>query len=371
MTPLFFDENDYDTSSSIVKTYISFQFVESGPTKTDDSFTSTAPISKGRIIEPGSEWITTKYEVVDGTIIYPPPGIDINNIAIVMHVEMTSPGIIKNPIRIRHLQLAGKSFNAGTANPIKTKFGVSLFPYKKYGIYYDYQAKNPYTIYKGSTPHLYLSKNSGIELTGDFSEGNRGLSLTVNRERRSQYELSVVQLSMRFTRDDLVTDPLEIMEIENNTAADLVKIWIEPILPEGKRFRLYATDGSSNIIDNVEFYINGERSGNPVVSVNDWNMIAIAFVQPVSMDGSSGRINFIGPIMFNNVSYYALNASQKAKLEILDGEEYVGINPSNIYSIFTGTNKIISGDNVPLSPKLYQYSLITDLNIQSATIKPV
>jgi hypothetical protein len=345
--------------------------VESGPTRTDDSFTSTAPISKGRIIEPGSEWITTKYEVVDGTIIYPPPGIDINNIAIVMHVEMTSPGIIKNPIRIRHLQLAGKSFNAGTANPIKTKFGVSLFPYKKYGIYYDYQAKNPHTIYKGSTPHLYLSKNSGIELTGDFSEGNRGLSLTVNRERRSQYELSVVQLSMRFTRDDLVTDPLEIMEIENNTAADLVKIWIEPILPEGKRFRLYATDGSSNIIDNVEFYINGERSGNPVVSVNDWNMIAIAFVQPVSMDGSSGRINFIGPIMFNNVSYYALNASQKAKLEILDGEEYVGINPSNIYSIFTGTNKIISGDDIPLSPKLYQYSLITDLNIQSATIKPV
>jgi hypothetical protein len=371
MTPLFFDEENYDTSSSIVKTHISFQFVESGPTKTDNSFTSTAPISKGRIIEPGSEWITTKYEVVDGTIIYPPPGININNIAIVMHVEMTSPGIIKNPIRIRHLQLAGKSFNAGTANPIKTKFGVSLFPYKKYGIYYDYQAKNPYTIYKGSTPHLYLNKNSGIELTGDFSEGNRGLSLTVNRERRSEYELSVLQFSMRFTRDDLVTTPLAIMEIENNITADLVKIWIEPILPEGKRFGVYATDSDSNVLDNVEFYINGERSNNPVVSVNDWNMLAIAFVQPISMNGSSGRINFIGPIMFNNVSYYALNASQKAKLEILDGEEYVGINPSNIYSIFTGTNKIITGDDIPLSPKTYQYSLITNLNIQSATIKPV
>jgi hypothetical protein len=370
MVPLFFDEGNYDKSNSIVRTYVSFQFVKSGPTKTDDSFALTEQISKGKIIEPGPEWLTTKYEVVDGTIIYPPQSVDINDIALVTHIEMTSPGIIKNPVRVRHLQLAGKSFNAGTANPIQTKLGVSLFPYKKYGIYYDYQAKNPYTIYKDSTPHLYLNKNSGIELTGDFSEDNRGLSLTVNRERRSEYELSSIQLSMRFTRDDIVTEPKPIMEIENNVLADLIKIWIEPILPESKRFRVYAADNDENILQNVEFYINGEKCSNPVISINEWNMLAIAFVRPVSMDGSSGRINFIGPVMFNNVSYYALNASQKAKLEIIEEEEYVGINPSSVYNIFVGTNKIITGDDIPLSPKVYQYSLISDINVQSSTIKP-
>jgi hypothetical protein len=75
--------------------------------------------------------------------------------------------------------------------------------------------------------------------------------------------------------------------------------------------------------------------------------------------------------MFNNVSYYALNSLQAANLAILGESEYVGIDPSVIYGIFTGTNKVILGDNVALSPLSYQYSFLNDLTIQSATVKPV
>jgi hypothetical protein len=53
-------------------------------------------------------------------------------------------------------------------NPVGTRFGVNMFPYTRSGLYYDYKAKNPFSIYKGSTPYLYLNRTSGIEIRGDF-----------------------------------------------------------------------------------------------------------------------------------------------------------------------------------------------------------
>lgn len=371
IVPAKFDDGDYDTNDSMIRTYVSFQLIESGPTKTGDYFSVTKPLPRSRTVEPGSDWLTTRYEVVNGSLIYPPPDVDINDIAMVVHVEMSSKGIIKNPIRIRSLQLAGKSLNALMSNPIQTKLGVSIYPYKKYGVYYDYDAKNPYLIYKDSTPHLYLTKHSGLELTGDFSESNRGFSLPINKEKRSEYDLSAVQFSARFTRDDVVADATEIIHIENGDADYLTKIFIEPILPSGKRFRLFATDKYGQELTDVLFYINGSLSTLPVISINDWNTISIAFTNSVDMDGKSGRINFVGPIMFNNVSYFALNASQNAMLESGNANGYIGVDPAELYGILTGTNKLIFGDSIGLSPKGYQYSFINGVNVQSATIKPV
>ena len=369
--PSSFSDGNYDTSNLQTKTHVSFQMITSGSTTTDDLFTNTEFLPASRIVSPGSDWLTTKYEVINGTIIYPPAGVNINDLSIVVHVDMSSKGIIKNPIRVRSLQLAGKALNSLSVNPIQTRFGISMYPYKKYGLYYDYKAQNPYLMYKDSTPHLYLTKHSGIELTGDSFSSDRGISLPVNRERSDNYKLSTVQFSMRFTRSDAVTEPTEIMQIDSSSSEDMIKIWIEPSIPSDKRFRLYATNKNNVLDKSVIFYINGRSSSNPVFSIYDWNMIAIALKETIDIGGKSGRINFVGPIMFNNVSYYALNSLQAANLAILGESEYVGIDPSVIYGIFTGTNKVILGDNVALSPLSYQYSFLNDLTIQSATVKPV
>lgn len=368
--PLRVLDGNIDTSGSLIKTYVSFQLVESGPTQSEDSFTTTKLLPRNRIVDPGSDWMTTKYEVVNGTLIYPPPGVDINDVAIVTHIDMSTDGIIKNPVRVRSVQLAGKSLNALMSNPIQTKLGVSIYPYKKYGIYYDYKAENPYLIYKDSTPHLYLTKHSGLEITGDFPDSNRGFSLPVNKEKRSEYDLSMIQMSMKFTRDDIVTDDMEIMHIENGTNIYREKIWLRPTADAG-RFRLYSTDIIDNETDNILFYINGQLCKNPTISLNEWNVIGIAFIEPVDIDGKSGRINFVGPIMFNNVSYYALNAAQNAAFYRSGSSEYLGVNPELTYQIFTGTNKLVFGDDLVMFPEIYQYSVINDLNVQSATITPV
>lgn len=369
-TPLIFDDGDYDLSDVSVKTYISFQLVELGATKSADYFTETKALPKNKIVDPGSDWMTTKYEVVSGTLIYPPPNVNVDKVALVVHVDISSEGIIRNPVRMRSLQLASKTFNKLLDNPIQTRFGVPLYPYQKYGIYYDYSKEKSFIIYKESTPHLYLTKHSGIELTGSFAS-SRGISVPVNKERVETYDLSNIQFFMKFNRNDIVTEPKEIMHIEDGTAGFLKKIWIAPSIPSDKRFFLYATDENNIVDSSILFSINGRMLSNPTVSVNAWNMVSISFINPIDIGGRSGAINFLGPIMFNNVSYFALNAPQKAKLSIINEPEYVGINPDLVYDIFTGTNKIIFGDNIPLILSKYRYAVLNDISVQSATIKPV
>ncbi len=363
------DSWTYNTDSSLIKTYISFQYILSGPTVTEENL-ATEPLSRDRVINPGASWIGKKYEIVSGTIIYPPSGINLDDIAVVIHTDISSNGIIKNPIRIRSIAFASKSLNAVLPNPIKARFGSEMVPYNKYGFYYDYKANNPYSIYKDSTPHLYLTKHSGIELTGDFSN-ERGISIPVNRQRRSSYDLSTITFSMRFSRSDIVTEPVEILQIEDASSDQVVKIWIEPSIPSDQRFRLFVTDKNNEAISNVDIYINGNLVTNTTITIKDWNMISVGLKSPINLNGISGRINFVGPILFNSVSYFALNALQKSKEEITNGEEYVGVDPKTIYDIFVGTNKITSGDSLSIYPEKYRYSVLNDLSLQSSTIKAV
>ncbi len=359
----------YNTDSSLIKTYISFQYVSSGPTVTEENLI-TVLLGRDRVINPGTGWIGNKYEIVSGTIVYPPANVNLDDLAVVIHADISSNGIIKNPIRVKSIALASKSLNYLLPNPIKARFGAQMIPYNKYGFYYDYRAKNPYIIYKDSTPHLYLTKHSGIELTGNF-DNERGISIPVNRQQRSSYDLSTVTFSMRFSRSDIVSEPVEILQIEDSSSDQVLKMWIEPSLPSDQRFKLFVTNKDGESLSDVDIYINGNLITNTVITIRDWNMISVALKNPINLDGISGRINFVGPILFNNVSYFALNALQKAKEQVSQEEEYFGVDPGTIYDIFVGTNKITAGDNLSIYPEKYRYSVLNDLSLQSSTIKPV
>jgi hypothetical protein len=359
----------YDNDNSLIKTYISFQSIAAGPTRTEESFLNTEKLSRSRVITPGTNWINTKFEVVSGTIIYPPSGVNINDIAIVIHVDISSRGILKNPIRIRSLSLSSQTVNATVSKPVKTRFGVPSFPYTRYGLYFDYKKQNPYSIYKDSTPHLYLTKHSGLELTGEFGTRDRGIGIVVNREQRAPYDLAAINFAMRFSRDDLVSAPTEIVQIEDSGSREVVRLWIEPSVPSNKRFRLFVTDKNNNDISRtVKIHINGRLVTNTVFSINDWNMITLTLSPGFDLSNNSGRINFVGPILFNSVVFFALDSLQDAQSPLLG---YRGLSPQTIYGTFVGTNKVILGDDVPIIPINYQYSVINNISERSATVKPV
>lgn len=399
----------YDTSDALVKTYITFQYLQS-PNAPLKSFTRTRLLPSDGIVIPDSSIQNTRYEVVDNSIIYMPPGIDFNALQMAVHVEIQSNGIRTQPVKIKKLQLASQSFSEGSPSPIGTRFGAKIFPYKKYGVYFSYKERNPVSIYKGSTPYLYLTKNSGIQIRGGDEPGvSRGLSIPINDTLATNYKVIAAQLAILQNEGLFPVQPKEIFEIEGRSS--FIKFYMVSSQPDRKRARIYALNASTGMAENgIVFYVNGNAAKNPMLSVNEWMILGISFSQTIDFRNYQGAFRITGPLLVNNVSYYQSTSLQEVQVtvsrpwlrvksadaELLDrpwdfwlssftwnevlvisSASFLGLNASNIYKAYTGTNKIIIDDvkaglNTANTFRLknYEYNVLKNVIMQSSTTNP-
>jgi hypothetical protein len=386
----------YDTSNAILKTYITFEYLETGANSSDGFFLKTEDVPKNGVIAPGSDWVNTRYEVVDNVIIYPPNGVDFNKIAIVITLDFEINGVSYKPIKIKNLQLASQAFNYNTANNVGTRFGTKVYPYLNTGYYYNYKSKNPFTIYKGSSPYLYLTRHSGLEMRGDYDPlVNRGVAIPINTNKTQDYEVMAMQSLIRFNGDFFPYAPTQIMQI--NAKGKTIKLYMVANHPTGKRAKIYAIDANTGALYNgIVFYINGKVVKEPILNINEWIMLGIGFPSILNFKSYSGSIMINGPIIFNSLSYYQttnLQAIQTvtkrpwARVKfavdgVFDWEywndyfvwqgvlvqssvSYYGVNPADLYKAYTGTNKIIVDDSRVFSIEAYEYSMLKDISWQS------
>lgn len=402
------DGEYYDTSESQVKTYVSFQYLSSGANT--PNFVYTKRLRGSNVLIPDSKWENTKYEVVDNTIIYLPSNVDFKKIALVLHIELPNGGSLSNPVKIKSVQLSPKSLSKTTSNPINTKLGKEIYSYAKNGLYYDYAGRNPFTIYKGSTPYLYLTKNTGLELK-DTEDGQiTGLSFPINKEQEPKYAMSAIQLAMRVNKDSFATagiegtpvEPLFELELKDYT----INFYTKSIDPSGKRAIIYAIDSRTGTVANSSlYYINGRLVKDPVINVDEWNILAISFASPPSLNNFSGSFRVVAKnVLVNNLSHYQLTAAQevittaqRAWSEVKEPEGSVvmwsywtedgdgtwlnvlnlgdvvlsTVNPEDFYKAYTGTNKKIVDDDIKLPFTDIQYNFYTEVSWQSNTITPV
>lgn len=393
----------YDTTSSALRSYISFQYLESGANAPYTYFTNTELLPKNGVIQPGDNWMTTRYEVVDGAVIYPPEGVSIEDIAIVVHIDLQNPGIASNPIKIKSVQIAGQALNADSSNKIGTRFGVPLFPYNKAGLYFDYKSKNPYSIYKQSNPYLHLTRNSGIKIVGEISpKVNRGISMPINPSKSRGYKLSAAQLMIRYDEDFFPYRPTEIFEIQGKFVH--LKFFMVATHPSGKRARIYAVNANTGRIENgIGFYLNGRLVKEPTITAKEWAFIGISFANSLlDLNLYVGAIRLTGPLTFNNISHYESTTLQETlestsriwfqvkqqdlveldwqfweevgvwnDVLVLSTSTFLGANPSDIYKSYTGTNKIIVGDDRVFSLNSYEYGVYSDVTWQSKVVSAV
>lgn len=386
----------YDTSNSLVKSYVTFQYLETGATAPDTFFTTTAKAPKNNIVDPASDWIKTKYEIVDNMIMYPPQGADFNDLALVVYLNFTLKGINRYKTKIKKLQLASQAFNDVTPNPIGTRFGVPIYPYRKVGLYYDYKNTNPYSIYKGSSPYLYLTRYSGIQLKGTYDPLiNRGLLIPINSEKSSNYKVMAMQAAVRFDEDFFPYAPTQIFEIESKD--NLIKFYMVANHPSGKRAKIYAVNAKTGRIENgIGFYLNGNIVKEPTITIREWSMLGISFSSLLDFNNYVGSIKINGPILTNLISHYKSTNLQEVQniterpwfkvqysgpltldwqywdsaylwqgVLVLSSTSYYGVKPSDIYKSYTGTNKIIVDDTRKFRLNNYQYSVYTDVLWQS------
>jgi hypothetical protein len=406
-----FDGIYHDTTGAQVKTYVTFQYLSTGANSNSSVFTSTKRLRASNVLIPGNNWTTTRYEVLDNTIIYPPQGVDFNSLALVLHVEMVNAGSLSNPIRIKSIQLSPKSLSKATSNPINTRLGKEIYSYAKTGLYYDYAGRNPFTIYKGSTPYLYLTKNTGLELKDTEDNQATGFSFPINSDLSPKYSVSAIQLAMRVNKDYFATvgiggapaEPLFELEAKDRS----INFYTQAVDGSGKRAVIYGIDTRTGALaEGILFYLNGKIVKDLVVNLDEWNIMAMSFTSPLSLNSYSGSFRVVGKnILVNNLSHYQLTSAQEVLTSVQrmwgdvkeptsgtvvmwsywteDGDGtwsnvlnlgdtvLSSVNPEDFYKAYTGTNKKIVEDDSQLTFGDYQYNFYTEVSWESNTTTPV
>lgn len=373
---------EYDTEDASIRSFVTFQYVTDGANAPRSEFTTTRTAREGSIIDINdfNQWPVTKFEVVDNTLIYPAKNIDFNDLAIVYHLDFNIRGILKKPIRLRRLELASQAFNDNSFNPVGTRFGVDIFPYKKSGIYYDYKAKNPFSIYKGSTPYLYMTRTSGIQVRGDYDPlVNRGLAIPINSNLADDYRISALQMWLRYDDKQFPESPVELFEIKYRF--DTIKFYFVADSETGDRAKIYALSlDTGQEYNGLSYYWNGALVREPVITRNEWGVLGIGFSNSLNFDLFLGGINLNGPFVFNNVAYYQANNLQQVQstltrpwqqvishegtnfnwqywlnsstwegVLVIGSSELYGVDPTDVYKTYIGTNKIIFDDDEGLT----------------------
>lgn len=406
-----YSASTYDTSDYLVKTYISFQPIASGANKQLAAFSSIVPASESGVVTPSLdnnsfEWLDTAYEVVDGMIIYPPGNIDYDEIAIVTHIEMSVKKSINNKVNVRRLQYASQAFNSDTANPIGTKFDVPIYPYQKYFAFFDYKSRNPYRIYKGSTPHLFLTKKTGIQKVGTYDQLiNRGFLININDKSAPDYRVMAAQMFLYYDRDTFPAGLTKIFEIQSSK--EYLKFYISQVDSSGRRARISAVNAfTGQTKDGIAYYINGKIVKDPVISIDEWLVLGIQFADPMVFDDTPGAIRFTGPMLVNNISYYESSSLQEVERQsyrlwdevsanaktwqywkelansqgqsyswrdvlVVAATTFYGVSPANIYQAYTGTNKIVSDDGTQFYLGGTSFKTVNGSSWSQISIKPL
>lgn len=397
----------YDTSGLQVKTYVTFQYMSSSPNTDHVNFIYTQKLGRSGVVEPGANWLLTKYEVLDDSIIYLPVDADFNKLAIVIHVEIESKAIISNPIKIKSIQLASQALSSIGPTNISTRFGETLAAYTMRGIYPDYKAKNPVSIYKSSTPYLYLTNNSGIQMRGILeSTKRRGIRSKINSQGSNLYRVGAIQILAKYPEATFPVVPQKLITISSKTKT--LSLYIEATNAEKTRGKVYALNDKTGLPDTtVFFFLNGTVVKELFITPESWNMIGVQFSEALDFNSMVGYLDITGPLLVHGMSNYRLTSNQDSITSILrtwsqvrtmidkDGTDVTNwedflegsqygmytwenilyiptlktylVDPRIAYKLYTGTNKIIVGDDNKLRFNSYSYKVYNDVRWQSST----
>lgn len=360
-----------------------------------------------RVFEPGVDWETKKYQIQTNTVVYPPDIESIDDIAVFVYLDFKIPGIIRNPLEIKSLNISSQAIEyKSQKTPIGTKYGKDIYSYGVVDGRKDYGVNQPFSIYKNSTPYLYLNKYSGIRLEGTVFDGSRGIEIPINQSSSAFYEVGLIQCALFYDKDFDTTDPTEIYRIYGTTT-DTYAVYAKGITTTTAY--VYVEKNGTKLPDSsVNFFINGHltedldsSSDHPVmIKKNEWLMLGIGFKVPLSFSSSTtGSINITGPFLINNISDYQIKEIDKQRVFLTyswnewaantwseietdytwadlllqaSADSFIDLDGESIYRSYIGSNRLTINElDVTFSISKYNYSVISDISITTQTVIPL
>ena len=283
--------------------YISFQKYTDAGKKPYKDFTNTAILSSNNVVSfNSSEYENTRYPVVDNTIIFPPKIPDFKEYYLGIHLEITVRGINKKNMFLKRMEISSLAFDDQSPYEIGTKYANSVYPFSREKYLFDYKQKNPITIYKDSSPYLYLTEYSGIYANIFDSSYVRGTIVPLNKNKEEEYYINGIQFWSRSPLKVFPMTPFVIAKIKTETSD--VDLYLEPV-DFGKRAFLKSYDYSTGEeLKDLEFYQDGQKINYPVIYPRQWSSIALGFLNPIICNSFTGRLELYSGLVFNNIVEY-------------------------------------------------------------------
>jgi hypothetical protein len=419
-----------DTSQEILRSYAIFrenQAISDAISWGDEEDISL--LSQENVVVPIEDDIDKKIELSDGTIVYVPniEGSSFLDYSVVIRLEFEVDGILSKPIKVRFLEIASRSLESSdlvSKNPIGTKFGKQIFSYVKDEVDKNYKDFNPLSISKSRSNYLYLTKNTGIGLAGNYDK-NRKISFDVNTEKASFYQVATLQFAMNypsgyFEISELMGEDVLLFEIVGSGEshyriyADFSSLYGSDI---GELYAVKVSGGVEELSPETQIFLNGIESITPIVRPGEWNFVGLQFETPLSFDAITGEVLLSGPSRFDNISLYLIseaelnaktvfgfwstidgtdetpklwsvyyseddvpsNDSTWQNLFVLEGSFTPGITPFSVYNAYVGSNSIIADSysvdaipsNIIFTFKDYEYRVKTDINFEQKVSTPL
>ena len=378
-----------DTKKSPVRSYLTFQKVKKKNMKPLKNYFNKEPLSPYRVLDASLHTAvsSTAFEVVDGTVVYPYSRWGIDETAVVIHLDIKVDGILSSPLKLRRLSLASMVLDENDFTHIGTKFGYDIHPYVKSGNYYDWKAKVPFAIYKDSTPYLYLTADSGIEVLGQREPVEKGISLPINKQLVRSYEVNMIELWVKYSG---------VAKGETLFALDAPRKYIEFQVDGG----VLSANISGSPFTDITFYQDGNVVNNPVLEKDEWTIIGITFNIPLEFGNYLGGLNLLSGAVFNGFSFHhptgaqvyvqkdfrpwsrvkadpSANTWQDWKATALadllyerTGTTYP-IGPDTFYDVYVGTNRQSVDDGHGVELKSDALTLFKDVEWREYTKKPL
>lgn len=206
--PITFSSSEYNTDDSEARLYLTFQDVTDVPSDVLD-FNTSVRVTNTNAIEDTSDYATTKYEVVDGTAIYLPNGIDKQSYFVVLHLEVNVDGIITNPIKIRNVQIASQAhtLNSSSVLEIPTKTGTKLIAYNNAIVNPPFELNTTgWGVRNGSVARSDIMSYDGA-YSARFTVGSSGTTAGINVSPTTTYMPAV-------TPGDTVTYSIYVKDVD-------------------------------------------------------------------------------------------------------------------------------------------------------------
>ena len=343
--------SNYQDSLS-TKVYVTLQNIIELGNVVYTQFTNVENIGMNRVLDLGEITSSedTKYKINDGTIIYPPKDISgFTNYYITVHIEVSSKGVNTENVKIKNMGFVSLSFDEGQFYSINTPAEGKFYPIVKNQDQYVYKRNIPVVINTESSPYLYLTGDSGIEVLPAIDENLvKGIAIPINNSLKNDQEVVGLQMFLMYNESDLFTERKKIGKIfSSDDSYDII------LNPENDGKRAFLNIFNSNTgteFTNAKFFLNGKAVNNIVIEPLAWNYIAISLQEnSITLNGVIGEIEIYSGVKVDNVASFMELNSIKQDLVIYDEWNLVdNFNWSN-WSGSTTWTEILNEDSLEVT----------------------